>query len=128
MSERSAGSIDDINAPGSSSVMFELMRSKSMWGTMIAQAAGTYSIYLLLFWLPSYLQTSKHLTVMQTGVYTAIPWAIAVPVSVAIGFLSDRVMTRDKLLMGYRRFVVIACLLLAACMILRPLLITLLCF
>jgi MFS family permease len=121
LSERSAGSIDDINAPGSSSVMFELMRSKSMWGTMIAQAAGTYSIYLLLFWLPSYLQTSKHLTVMQTGVYTAIPWAIAVPVSVAIGFLSDRVMTRDKLLMGYRRFVVIACLLLAACMILAPL-------
>ena len=90
LSERSAGSIDDINVPGSLSVMFELMRSKSMWGTMIAQAAGTYSIYLLLFWLPSYLQTSKHLTIMQTGVYTAIPWAIAVPVSVAIGFLSDQ--------------------------------------
>ena len=30
-------------------------------------------------------------------------------------------MTKDKLLLGYRRFVVIACLLLAACMILAPL-------
>ena len=49
---------------------------------MIAQAAGIYALYLLLFWLPSYLQETKHLTIMKTGLYTAVPWAIAVPVSI----------------------------------------------
>ena len=59
---------------------------------MIAQASGIYTLYLLLFWMPSYLQDTKHLTIMKTGLYTAIPWAIAVPVSIAIGLLSDRLL------------------------------------
>ncbi len=120
MTERSAGSADDVTAHGSSGVILELLRSPSMWGTMIAQAAGIYALYLLLFWLPSYLQTTKHLTIMQTGLYTAVPWAIAVPVSIALGFLSDRVMTGDKLLAGGRRAVVIGCVLLGGSLVLVP--------
>ena len=59
---------------------------------MIAQASGIYTLYLLLFWMPSYLQDTKHLTIMKTGLYTAIPWAVAVPVSILIGFASDRLL------------------------------------
>ena len=85
LAERSAGAADEIGKPGSAGVVLELLRSPSMWGAMIAQAAGIYALYLLLFWLPSYLQETKHLTIMKTGLYTAVPWAIAVPVSIAIG-------------------------------------------
>ena len=92
LAERSAGSPDEIGKPGSAGVVLELLRSPSMWGAMIAQAAGIYALYLLLFWLPSYLQETKHLTIMKTGLYTAVPWAIAVPVSIAIGMISDRVL------------------------------------
>ena len=91
-----------------------------MWGTMIAQAAGIYTTYLLLFWLPSYLQDTKHLTIMKAGLYTAIPWAIAVPVSIILGIVSDRLLHRTSLLAGGRRVMVIVCVLLAAACALVP--------
>jgi nitrate/nitrite transporter NarK len=100
--------------------VWELLRSPSMWGAMIAQAAGIYALYLLLFWLPSYLQETKHLTIMKTGLYTAIPWAIAVPVSIVIGIVSDRVLASHTLLAGGRRGMVILCVLLAAVMVFVP--------
>jgi ACS family glucarate transporter-like MFS transporter len=120
VSERSAGSPDEIGMHGSPGVVLELLKSPSMWGAMIAQAAGIYTLYLLLFWLPSYLQDTKHLTIMKTGLYTAVPWAIAVPVSIAIGVLSDRLLQRETLLAGGRRAVVIGCVLLAAVVVFVP--------
>jgi MFS family permease len=120
LTERSAGSSDEIGTPGSAGVVWELLRSPSMWGAMIAQAAGIYALYLLLFWLPSYLQETKHLTIMKTGLYTAIPWAIAVPVSIVIGIVSDRVLASHTLLAGGRRGMVILCVLLAAVMVFVP--------
>jgi ACS family glucarate transporter-like MFS transporter len=121
LAERSAGSPDEIGIHGSPAVVLELLRSPSMWGAMIGQAAGVYTLYLLLFWLPSYLQETKHLTIMKTGLYTAVPWAIAVPVSIAIGVLSDRLLQSQTLLAGGRRAMVIACVLLAAVVVFVPL-------
>jgi ACS family glucarate transporter-like MFS transporter len=120
ISERSAGSPDEIGVHGSPGVVFELLKSPSQWGAMIAQAAGIYTLYLLLFWLPSYLQDTKHLTILKTGLYTAIPWAIAVPVSILIGVLSDRLLKNDTLLAGGRRAIVICCVLLSAVIVFVP--------
>jgi MFS family permease len=118
--ERSAGSPDEIVMRGSPGVIWELLKSPSMWGTMIAQASGIYTLYLLLFWLPSYLQDTKHLTILKTGLYTAIPWAIAVPVSIALGVVSDRLLKSETLLAGRRRAMVIFCVLLAAVVVFVP--------
>ena len=120
LTERSAGSPDEVGMHGSPGVVLELLRSPSQWGAMIAQASGIYTLYLLLFWMPSYLQDTKHLTIMKTGLYTAIPWAIAVPVSIAIGLLSDRLLKNDTLLAGGRRAMVIACTLLSAVIVFVP--------
>jgi ACS family glucarate transporter-like MFS transporter len=120
ISERSGGSPDEIGVQGSAGVVLELLKSPSQWGAMIAQASGIYTLYLLLFWLPSYLQDTKHLTILKTGFYTAIPWAIAVPVSICIGLLSDRLLGRETLLAGGRRAVVIGCVLLAAVVVFVP--------
>jgi MFS family permease len=120
LAERSAGTPDEIGQHGSPGVLLELLKSPSMWGTMIAQAAGIYTLYLLLFWLPSYLQDTKHLTIMKTGLYTAIPWAIAVPVSILIGLASDRLLKSNTLLAGGRRAMVIFTFLLAAACALVP--------
>jgi MFS family permease len=120
LSERSAGSPDEIGIHGRAGVVLELLRSPSMWGAMIAQAAGIYTLYLLLFWLPSYLQEAKHLTIMKTGLYTAVPWAIAVPVSIVIGMVSDRLLRTHTLLAGGRRAVVIVCVLLSAAIVFVP--------
>ncbi|MGB6536310.1 MAG: MFS transporter [Xanthobacteraceae bacterium] len=120
LTERSAGSPDEIGVHGSARVVFELLSSPSMWGAMIAQASGIYTLYLLLFWLPSYLQETRHLTIMKTGLYTAIPWAIAVPVSIVIGIVSDRLLHTPTLLAGGRRAMVILCVLLSAVIVFVP--------
>ena len=120
VSERSAGTADEVGIQGNPAVIAELLRSPSMWGTMIAQAAGIYTLYLLLFWLPSYLQDTKHLTIMKTGLYTAVPWAIAVPVSILLGIVSDRLLKNHSLLAGGRRVMVILCVLLSATLALVP--------
>jgi ACS family glucarate transporter-like MFS transporter len=57
---------------------------------------------------------------MKTGLYTAIPWAIAVPVSIAIGLLSDRLLQNHSLLAGGRRTMVILCTLLSAVIVFVP--------
>lgn len=106
LAERSAGLPDEIGVRGSPSVLLELLKSPSQWGAMIAQASGIYALYLLLFWLPSYLQDTKHLTIMKTGLYTAIPWAIAVPARIAIGALSARLLQNHTLLAGGCRTIV----------------------
>jgi predicted MFS family arabinose efflux permease len=49
-----------------------------------------------------------------------VPWAIAVPVSIAIGALSDRLLQSQTLLAGGRRAMVIACVLLAAVVVFVP--------
>jgi MFS family permease len=120
VSERSAGTPDEVGIHGNPAVIAELLRSPSMWGTMIAQAAGIYTLYLLLFWLPSYLQDTKHLTIMKTGLYTAVPWAIAVPVSIVLGLVSDRLLKNHTLLAGGRRGMVILCVLLSATLAFVP--------
>jgi MFS family permease len=120
ISERSGGSPDEVGVQGSPAVLLDLLKSPSQWGAMIAQASGIYALYLLLFWLPSYLQETKHLPILKTGLYTAIPWAVAVPLSIVIGLVSDRLLQRDTLLAGGRRTVVIFCMLLAATLALVP--------
>jgi len=120
VSERSAGTPDEVGMHGNPAVIAELLKSPSMWGTMIAQAAGIYTLYLLLFWLPSYLQDTKHLTIMKTGLYTAVPWAIAVPVSIVLGIVSDRLLQNHTLLAGGRRGMVILCVLLSATLAFVP--------
>jgi MFS family permease len=118
--ERGAAPRDEIAGPGDAAVIFDLLKSPSLWGVMIVQAAGIYTLYLLLFWLPTYLQTTKHLTIMSTGLYTAAPWAIAVPLSIALGALSDRVLSPAALLAGRRRLSVIGGLLLASLLLFVP--------
>jgi MFS family permease len=120
ITERSAGSPDEVGVQGSPAVLLDLLKSPSQWGAMIAQASGIYALYLLLFWLPSYLQDTKHLTIMKTGLYTAIPWAVAVPLSIVIGLVSDRMLGKDTLLAGGRRAMVMFCMLLAATLALVP--------
>ncbi len=120
LAERSAGSPDEVGVQGSPAVLLDLLKSPSQWGAMIAQATGIYALYLLLFWLPSYLQDTKHLTIMKTGLYTAIPWAVAVPLSIVIGLISDRMLSRATLLAGGRRAIVMFCMVLAAALALVP--------
>jgi MFS family permease len=97
-----------------------LVTSTSMWGLFLTQGACVYSHYLFLTWLPSYLQATRHLTLLKTGLFSAIPFAATVVLSVAVGAFSDRLLRGVDRQTGHRRWMVAAMLLISAVVLLTP--------
>lgn len=81
-----------------------LMRTRTLWGLALIGGSDAYCGYLFLSWLPSYLQSAKHLTLGTTGVYTAIPYATALAVSLSVARISDRYLRGKDVAAGRRRY------------------------
>jgi MFS family permease len=105
---------------GGTGSLSALLRCRSMWGVALTQGCGVYSQYLFLTWLPNYLQTAKHLEVMSSGWYTALPYTIAVVLTLLLSRLSDRLMTGASARSGARRTYVIVSMLLSSFVLLTP--------
>ncbi|HEX8995915.1 MAG TPA: MFS transporter [Ktedonobacterales bacterium] len=74
-----------------------LLKQPKIWGMTIGFAAYGYSFYLLLTWLPGYLQKTYHMTVLASGWYTIIPWAVATVTDLVIGgWLVDRLIASGR--------------------------------
>ncbi|MFI4982989.1 MAG: MFS transporter, partial [Nevskiales bacterium] len=58
-----------------------LLRTRTLWGLALIGGSDAYCSYLFLSWLPSYLQTARHLSLGTTSVYTAVPYATAFCIS-----------------------------------------------
>jgi ACS family glucarate transporter-like MFS transporter len=97
-----------------------LIRTPAMWGLFISQGCLVYTVYLYLSWLPNYLQTARHLSVMGSGVYTAIPFLIASGANIAANWIFDKAMSIDAVHGGKRRYLVAICLAMTASGILIP--------
>ncbi len=111
MAERHAG----IEPPNHGGIGYlGLIRCPTMWGLFISQGCLVYTVYLYMSWLPNYLQTARHLSLVGSGIYTAIPFLSATVVSVLANWAGDRVMTADAVRNGNRRYLVALCLLLTA--------------
>jgi len=79
---------------------------------LLTQGCSTYFSYLFLAWLPTYLVQVRGLHLMKAGIYTAIPYMVAVAVVLCFGKISDRLLTEEGLKKGKRKKVVILLLLL----------------
>jgi MFS family permease len=101
--------------------LWPLLSSLSVWGLFLTQGACVYSHYLFLTWLPSYLQTTRHLTILKTGLYSAIPFALTVVLSLAVAALSDRMLRGRGQHTGQRRWMVAAMMLVSAVVLFTPL-------
>lgn len=91
-----------------------LIRSPSMWGLAISQGCAVYSLYLYLSWLPNYLQTARGVSIVTSGLFTAIPFLVGALLIVLTNWIGDAILTADTVRSGRRRIVVAACLVLAA--------------
>ncbi len=91
-----------------------LLRSPSMWGLAISQGCAVYTVYLYLSWLPNYLQTARHLSLVQSGLFTSVPFFVGAAVIILTNWIGDRILTPHTMRNGGRRVVVVACLLLCA--------------
>ncbi len=91
-----------------------LLRSPSMWGLAISQGCAVYTVYLYLSWLPNYLQTVRGLSIVNSGVFTSVPFFAGAALIILTNWIGDRILTPGTMRSGQRRLVVVACLLLSA--------------
>lgn len=72
-----------------------LLRQKKVWALTLGFTAYGYSFYLFLSWLPGYLETQLHLSILKSGLYAIIPWAVATITDIVIGgWLVDMLIKR----------------------------------
>jgi MFS family permease len=97
-----------------------LARTPAMWGLFISQGCMVYTVYLYLSWLPNYLQTQRHMSVMGSGIYTALPFLIASAVNIIANWIGDKALSVDAVHAGKRRYLVAICLIMTASGLLIP--------
>ena len=111
LAERHAG----VEPPAHGGVGYlGLIRCPAMWGLFISQGRLVYTVYLYMSWLPNYLQTTRHLSLVGSGLYTSIPFLAASVVNIIANWVGDRLLSADAVHSGKRRYLVALCLLLTA--------------
>ncbi len=74
-----------------------LLRQPKVWGLTLGFMAYGYSFYLFLSWLPGYLETALHMSVLASGFYAIIPWIVATITDIVIGgWLVDTLIKRGN--------------------------------
>jgi len=117
--ERGAAT-DALEKRSGSKRVLDLLRSRTMVGLALAEGCAVYTQYLFLTWLPSYLQTTRHLTILKTGMFTALPYAGAALLGIALGRVSDRSLTHDAVGQGRRRSMGVVMMLSSSVILLTP--------
>jgi ACS family sodium-dependent inorganic phosphate cotransporter len=51
-----------------------LLRHRAAWALFAAHFANTWTLYVLLSWLPSYLREVQHMSIGAAGIWSAGPW------------------------------------------------------
>lgn len=97
-----------------------LLSQTSVWGLVVTQACLVYTAYLFLTWLPTFLQSTRDLSTLNTGYLTATPYLITIILSVIIAWLSDRTLCSERVRSGARRYFVAAMALLSLLVVLAP--------
>lgn len=120
LAERDGDDSATANGAEGGGSIWVLLRCQSMWGVALTQGCGVYTQYLFLTWLPNYLQTARHLTIVKSGLFTALPYAIAVVLAITLGRASDRVLDKRSAKSGARRNFVIGALLVSSVVLLTP--------
>jgi MFS family permease len=91
-----------------------LIGCPAMWGLFISQGCLVYTSYLYLSWLPNYFQTARHLSMLNSGIYTAIPFLVAMVVGIVANWAGDRLLSAEAVRSGNRRYLVALSLLFMA--------------
>jgi MFS family permease len=72
-----------------------LLREPKVIGLSLGFGAYNYVFYLLLAWLPSYLSSALHINLLDSFLYTGVPWLIATATDLFLGgMLVDALVSR----------------------------------
>jgi MFS family permease len=103
------------------SPLWNLLTLRSVWGLFLTQGCEVYGGYMLLTWLPSYLQSAKGLSMLNAGMLTAVPFGAATVAAIGLGWVSDKLLSRKAVHAGRRRIMLAVMLVSAASILLIPL-------
>ncbi len=121
LNERQEKKGKKAGASGSEGHKFsQLLSSKTLWGLALTMGCNVYAQYLFLTWLPSYLIATRHLTILKTGLFTAVPYIIAAVLCIFLGKVSDSYIKKEGVTSGRRRNVVALALMLGAVVLIVP--------
>lgn len=84
-----AGSVNASRKPMNFKEWRGLFRNRTMWGMMLGFSGVNYTAWLYLAWLPGYLQTTYHLNLTSTGMFTSIPFIFGAAGMLCNGFVTD---------------------------------------
>jgi MFS transporter, ACS family, D-galactonate transporter len=86
--------------------IWALLGSRSLWAVASAQGGFVYEAYMLLSWLPNFLQTQHHISIAGSGLYTFIIYGSAVVGSILLARFSDWLFPVAAMKKGARKWVV----------------------
>tara|TARA_R100000027_G_scaffold27093_1_gene19691 strand:- start:1701 stop:2960 length:1260 start_codon:yes stop_codon:yes gene_type:complete len=72
----------------------DLLRNPTLLATSWSFFAFGYVLFFGVSWLPGYLGQTYHMDVTKVGWFSVLPWAIALALMPAAGWISDRIMIR----------------------------------
>ncbi|MFF0473926.1 MFS transporter [Streptomyces sp. NPDC004284] len=73
-----------------------LLRSRTVWGTVVAVVAQSYVIYFFITWFPSYLIDARGFTLLKFGLLGTVPALAAVAGNWLGGWASDALVRRGR--------------------------------
>jgi MFS family permease len=71
-----------------------LLRQRKVWGLSIGCFAYNYAIFMFLTWLPDYFVQTNHMPILQSGLFTAVPWIFGSLADLLIGGLLVDILIR----------------------------------
>jgi MFS transporter, ACS family, D-galactonate transporter len=82
-------------APAERASLGYLLRRRKVIGLALGFGSYNYVFYLLLTWLPIYLSRSLHINLLQSFLYTGVPWLFATFTDLIVGgWLVDALIQR----------------------------------
>lgn len=88
-----------------------LARRPAVWAYIVTHFATTWSLYMLLSWLPSYFREALGLSIQNAGLYAAAPWLVNLAVSNSVAYVADKLVARGTPVLFVRRALIVGGLL-----------------
>jgi ACS family glucarate transporter-like MFS transporter len=114
------GQVVAPTVPQTASSLSRLLTLQPVWGLLLTQGCMVYGGYMLLTWLPSYLQQAKGLSLMNAGFVSAVPFGAAAVMSIILGRIGDLRLSSDDVHSGRRRSMIALMLMGPALMLAVP--------
>ena len=92
---------------------FALLRHASVLGIFLGFFAYDYAWYLYTNWLPAYLRVGRHLSTVEMGVYSSVPFLAMAAIIIVSGLLSDAMIRRGYPEVAIRKTFILVGLLIA---------------